>query len=447
MSRVEWPKISLKELCFKIGDGIHGTPNYQDKTDLYFINGNNLKNGHIEINENTKSVSKEDFQTNYIELNQNSLLISINGTIGSMAFFKGENIMLGKSSAYLNFKSEINKFYYYYFQLNEIQKQFYKIATGSTIKNLSLKSLQNFEVPYPDKIEWKKISEVLFSLDNKIELNRQINAELEQMAKLLYDYWFVQFDFPYDFEKQEPSLQGKPYKSSGGTMVYNNELKREIPEGWEVKTIGRLANIIDPHPSHRAPKEVSDGFPFAGIGDIDEFGNIDVSKARIINKDFVNKQERDYEINDGSIGYGRVGTVGKVVRLRKQSFRYALSPTMAIVNPINVSHFIYFIVKDKTFFKEALKRTSGTTRPAIGIMELRKIPIVVPREDKILHDFQNKVNSQMNLIENQNRQNQRLTTLRDWLLPMLMNGQVSVAQAKEKLKEVGIAAEPQAEYK
>jgi type I restriction enzyme, S subunit len=144
-----WKYKNLLSLCSRIGDGLHGTPEYTNDSDIFFINGNNLKSGKIEISENTKKVSLSDFDKNFIPLNTNSLLLSINGTLGSMAFYNGENVILGKSAAYLNFESGINKFYFYYFQLPHIQKYFYDVATGSTIKNLSLKSIQDFEVPVP----------------------------------------------------------------------------------------------------------------------------------------------------------------------------------------------------------------------------------------------------------------------------------------------------------
>ena len=174
----EWEKIKLSKLCTRIGDGLHGTPEYIDESDIYFINGNNIKNGKIFIDDTTKKVSQEEFNNSYIPLNDNTLLISINGTLGNMAFYNNEKVMLGKSSAYLNFKNDINRFYYYYFQLKNIQKYFYDVATGSTIKNLSLKSLQDFIVPLPAEKLWKDIALVLSTLDDKIEINNRINDNL-----------------------------------------------------------------------------------------------------------------------------------------------------------------------------------------------------------------------------------------------------------------------------
>ncbi|WP_153391498.1 restriction endonuclease subunit S [Chryseobacterium vaccae] len=176
-----WKMVKLSTLCSRIGDGLHGTPKYVDYGNVFFINGNNLKEGKIEINDDTKRVSEDDLKMNFILLDSFSLLIGINGTIGNMAFYNGQKLMLGKSAAYLNFKSEINRFYYFYFQLPRVQKHFYDIATGSTIKNLSLRSLNDFEVPFPNDDEGNKIVSVLSSLDNKIDLNNQINDNLQDL--------------------------------------------------------------------------------------------------------------------------------------------------------------------------------------------------------------------------------------------------------------------------
>jgi type I restriction enzyme S subunit len=145
-----------------------------------------------------------------------------------------------------------------------------------------LKSIQDFEVPTPDKIELENISNVLSALDSKIELNNKINKELETMAKTLYDYWFVQFDFPNE--------NGKPYKSSGGKMVYSKELKREIPEGWEIDSLWNIATYFNglAMQKHRPTndnklrvikiKEMNEGF-----GDYTEYAKADVLKEAIIN--------------------------------------------------------------------------------------------------------------------------------------------------------------------
>jgi type I restriction enzyme, S subunit len=167
----------------------------------------------------------------------NTLSIAMYGegkTRGSVSIFKSEmttnqaccNVVIDEEKAYYE--------YVYYF-LTTQYKQLRSLSSGIR-KNLNSNDIKNFEIRLPKNINTQKsIAKVLSDLDAKIELNNRINRELEAMAKTLYDYWFVQFDFPNE--------QGKPYKSSGGKMVYNAELKREIPEGWEVKKLVNIANI------------------------------------------------------------------------------------------------------------------------------------------------------------------------------------------------------------
>jgi type I restriction enzyme, S subunit len=420
--------------------------------DYMFIGPADL-NKHFIIQESEKMISRQGLQTiKGSTLNGLSILVGCIGwDMGNVALVEGTCATNQQINAITDVKPDFNPYYVYYWLKGKKQFLFQRASvTRTPILNKS--DFSNIEIPIPDKNYQDKVVEILRPIDIKISINNRINAELEAMAKTIYDYWFVQFDFPISAAQAasmgKPNLEGKPYKASGGKMMWSEELKREIPEGWEVKTIDHFANVIDPHPSHRAPVEVKDGFPFAGIGDIDEYGNINIEKARVINEDFVKKQEKDYSIDNTSLGYGRVGTVGKVVRLRKQNFRYALSPTMAIINPKSKGEnsFVYFSVKSTTFYKEAIKRTTGTTRPAIGIMELRKIPVVSPGKQhyRFIAEFESKVSQCLAEVEILNSQNKKLTELRDWLLPMLMNGQIKIKDAE---RELAMAAEEGVEYK
>ena len=196
----------------------------------------------------------------------------------------------------------------------------------------------------------------------------------------------------------------------------------KVPSDWVVTEIENLAEIIDPHPSHRAPKEVKDGFPFAGIGDINENGDILVDKARKIDCEFVKKQEDDYQINEYSIGYGRVGTVGKVVKLKRQPYRYALSPTLAVINPLTHvnGRFVYFLIKNKAFYYSVVQCMTGTTRPAIGIQLLRKILVAMPerKEQNEIASILSSLDSKIELLRKQNQtlENIAQTLFKRWFI-------------------------------
>ncbi|HEM3550636.1 restriction endonuclease subunit S [Streptococcus suis] len=411
----EWKHEELRKVSKKIGDGLHGTPKYRTGTNYYFINGNNLKNGKIDISENTKEVDISEVQKYYIDLDDYSLLMGINGTIGNLAFYRGESILLGKSSAYIAFDSDINKFYYYYFQLKGIKKYFYEVATGSTIKNLSLKSLQTMRVPVPSKSEYKNIVNVLERLDQKIALNNQINEELEVMAKTLYDYWFVQFDFPDE--------NGKPYKSSGGKMVYNDQLKREIPEGWGVKQLGEIeTNIVTGKtPSRSIPENFGGDIPFITIGDI-RANTFIYSSAETLSDLGVDGQRKKF-LPPNSLCVSCIATIGEI------GFTTQLSQTnqqinSIIFNDVNHMYFLYFTLK---LFFESSKTKTGNTFANMSKDDFSNILITYP-ESSIIKNYYEKVKSMFDKIKCLQLQNQELTQLRDWLLPMLMNGQVRVEE-------------------
>ena len=187
----EWKNFYLNDLSEKIGDGLHSTPNYVNKSKYFFINGNNLINGNIILNNNTKCISSEEFQKYNNNLTQNTLLLSINGTIGNLSFYNDENVILGKSVAFINLKENINKFFIYYlFQTNKIKYYFKNELTGTTIKNLSLKSLKNTNIKIPSLKEQKKIGDFLSEIDNKIALMEQKLSLYQNIEKYYINYLF-----------------------------------------------------------------------------------------------------------------------------------------------------------------------------------------------------------------------------------------------------------------
>ena len=426
-----WKYVKLSTLCSKIGDGLHGTPEYLDDSDIYFINGNNLKKGKIEITENTRGVSEEVLLSNFIKLDSNTLLLSINGTLGSMAFYNNEKVVLGKSTAYLNFKIEINRFYYYYFQLDNIQKYFYDVATGSTIKNLSLKSLQDFQVPLPEENEWKNISKILSSLDSKIELNNRINAELEAMAKTLYDYWFVQFDFPYSPTSEgclQDGVVGKPYKSSGGAMVWNDELKREIPEGWEVKSFGNYSKSKGGF-AFKSEWWSESGIPVIKIKDIQENYTLGFSDISFVSEDKYDIT-KSFEVSAGDVVIAMTGaTVGKYGIVPIKDKPILVNQRVAFFDlgkePILKLPFLINSLNQKYFRDTVFSLASGAAQPNISNTQIDGIPLVIPSRE-IIDSYNLKLAPVYKTILNNQAENQKLSELRDWLLPMLMNGQVRV---------------------
>lgn len=254
----------------------------------------------------------------------------------------------------------------------------------------------------PDYKTQKSVGDFLLLLNEKIALNNRINAKLEAMAKTLYDYWFVQFDFPNE--------ENKPYKTSGGAMVWNEDLKREIPEGWEVVEFGDLINIFD---SKRVPlsnmerEKMKGKYPYYGATSIMDY--ID---------DFIFDGEYILIAEDGSVmdefgfpivqfiwGKTWVNNHAHILQAKKSSineFIFHFSKTISVVQIM-----------------------TGSIQKKINQENLLKVKLSLPNNellDKFCAFASPIRRRKINLIE----ENQQLSSLRDWLLPMLMNGQVVV---------------------
>lgn len=182
----EWDIESLENITDKIGDGIHTTPKYINKSDYFFINGNNLDDGKIVVDEKTSCVNESEFKKYYIALGKHTILISINGTIGNIAYYKGEKVILGKSAAYVNCGKKLLKDYLYQLlQSHTIKKYFDTELTGSTIKNLSLNSIRNTPTLFPTYPEQVEIAKKICSLDLKAEIEQNFLSKTKLVKQAL----------------------------------------------------------------------------------------------------------------------------------------------------------------------------------------------------------------------------------------------------------------------
>lgn len=181
----DWEVKTLASISNRIGDGLHGTPKYVNESDYFFVNGNNLKNNIIEIDKNTKCVSYEEYLKHKKDLSSNCLLLSINGTIGNLSFYNNEKIVLGKSAAYINCKPENINYIFYYLQSSKVNSFFDNELTGSTIRNLSLKSIREIPILLPPTEEQNAITDCLSTWDQAIEKQTALIAQKELAKKAL----------------------------------------------------------------------------------------------------------------------------------------------------------------------------------------------------------------------------------------------------------------------
>ena len=298
-----------------------------------------------------------------------------------------------------------------------IRKSIQNSASGSIQDNINIDYLTSLKFKVPPKPYQDKISAVLANLDRKIDLNNRINAELEAMAKTLYDYWFVQFDFP--------DANGKPYKTAGGKMVYNAILKREIPEGWLVKKLKEISSMISRGIS---PKYIEKG----GIAVLNQkcireqrisFENARRHRIELINDDKRLLQLFDVLVN--STGVGTLGRVAYVKRLleKKTTVDSHISIVRANAAEISPQYLSWVLMRHQPTIEAAANGSTGQVELSKKFLE--DVDVVIPSKtivDKFT-DFVNPIATEMATKESES---EILVKLRDWLLPMLMNGQVTI---------------------
>ena len=286
------------------------------------------------------------------------------------------------------------------------KKYFAFNASGSGQRYaLSAETLNSFPVPVIPLQKQKQIGEIFSALDKKIELNKQINQNLEAMAKQLYDYWFVQFDFPNE--------EGKPYKSSGGEMVWNNKLKREIPEGWKVKSIFEELDVQYGYPfSTELFTETETSIPVVRIRDI---------VANTVSAYTTEDTDSKYLLNKGDLVIGMDGNFHINYWSDDISYLNQRSVRLRALNDSNVS-IIQARLDIEPYIKAKEARAKGSTVGHLSDKDMKELYVMVPPEYGARNEFDALL---YQIILNRN-EIISLTKQRDHLLPLLMNGQVSV---------------------
>jgi len=437
--------ISLKDFIHRQISGDWGK-NLADEIynhEVYCIRGADI-NAVNEGNYNDLPIRYIEAKAKTKFLEEGNIIIEVSGgsptqSTGRVCYVRGKSINIICSNfcrAYEIKKEHSPKFFYYLVRNIYNSNIFFNFESKTTgIKNLLIESaFENIKVPQIDFNDQKSIAKVLSDLDAKIELNNRINRELEAMAKTLYDYWFVQFDFP--------DANGRPYKSSGGKMVYNAELKREIPVGWEVKTLLNIATYTNglacqnyrPTDENYLPvikiREMRDG-----ITESTEKVKADIPDKLIVNDgDVLFSWSASLEVMIWSGGKG--GLNQHIFKVTSKKYPR--------------SFYYYQLIWYLQHFK-MIAELRKTTMGHITQDHLKQSRIVIPPIEivKALDEKLYPIQEKQILLH---KQNQQLSELRDWLLPMLMNGQVTVRQAhgnavKEAEESLSMAAEPSVEYK
>jgi type I restriction enzyme S subunit len=361
-----------------------------------------------------------------------SVLLSSRAPIGLQAICAVETCTNQGFKNLVVKKDKLHNEYLYYWLKTKV-KYIESLGSGTTFKEVSKGVIENLTIEIPkDLKDQQKIASVLSALDSKIELNNRINAELEAMAKTIYDYWFVQFDFP--------DKNGKPYKSSGGKMVWNEELKREIPEGWEVKT---LSSWIEKDKSGDWGKEEREGnyservfcIRGADLNGLNGKGEVKAPERFILEKNshkILDPHDLIIEISGGS----PTQSTGRMTYITAESLARFDAPIIcsnfckAVTLKDEKSLYNFAFEWNKAYDHGVLFGYEGKTSGIKNLLfESFVTSYYTPIPSKHLmekfYNFMTPLESrkQKNLLENQ-----KLAELRDWLLPMLMNGQVKLSE-------------------
>ncbi len=395
-----WKNVKLQEVVSKLGDGLHGTPMYDDDGKYFFINGNNLVDGKIIIKRSTQRVSEAEYLKHKKELNDRTILLGINGTIGNIALYRGEKCILGKSACYFNVIDSVNKDFIKYVIIDKkFQSHIENFANGTTIKNVSLKAIRDFEFLLPPLPEQTAIAEVLCSLDDKIDLLHRQNKTLEQLAETLFRQWFVE----------------------------------EAEENWEDTTLTQHTEVFRGL-SYKGSglTEAGNGLPMHNLNSVYEFGGYKQEGIKYYNGEYRERhllRAGDIIVTNTEQGheYRLIGFPGIVPDYFGETglFSQHIYRMVPLKGTYLTNQFIYYLLMTASMREQIVGATNGSTVNMLAIDGLQRPEFKLPSKRKVLQftsivkDYWEKKNINQNQIY-------ILTQLRDTLLPKLMRGEVRI---------------------
>lgn len=409
-------KVILRDISIKIGSGATpkgGQKTYQNKG-IALIRSQNVLDFQFSLNGLAFIDENQAKNLSNVTVKEDDILLNITGDSIARACIVPKELLparVNQHVAIIRCSKTVNSYYVFYY-LQYLKPYLLKISrVGGTRNALTKDVIEKLEINLSENQEG--IAYLLLTLDQKLSLNNTINNELELLAKNIFNYWFVQFDFPNE--------EGKPYKTSGGTMVWNEELKREIPKEWKV---GFASDLFDFNPSLSLKKKQMSSY---------------IDMDALPTEGFMTKEVQKKEFNggvkfqNGDLIIARItpclenGKTGLITLLEDNEIGFGSTEFIVIRGKgRSLSGFASFLGRSELFRKFAITNMLGTSgRKRVDADALKKFKLAIP-EDSILERFEEVTKSFFDIATINTKQNQQLVRLRDWLLPMLMNGQVTV---------------------
>jgi type I restriction enzyme S subunit len=392
-----WKSVKLQEIVSKLGDGLHGTPEYDIDGEYYFINGNNLIDGKIVIKENTQRVTEQEYLKYKKELNDRTILLGINGTIGNVAIYNGEKCILGKSACYFNVINDVSKDYIKYVVMDKtFQTYIENFANGSTIMNVSLKVVRDYEFALPPIPEQTAIAKILTSLDDKIDLLHRQNKTLEQLAETLFRSYF-----PMTNEENKYVELGNYVDCINGVSYKSSELNPSKVGMVSLKSFDR-----------------NGGFSIDGF------------------KEFTGKFKEKQEVVEGDLIVAHTDitqdaeVIGNPALVISNPNFDTLTISMDIVKVISkvdwISiEFLYFLMRTREFKSHCEGCANGSTVLHLNKQAIPTFEFPEPGKNNVA-DFTKQAREIVSKIFLNHRQLRNLVKTRNTLLPKLMSGEVRV---------------------
>lgn len=387
------------------------------------LSANNVKTTGLQNMDQVRYIPDEIYDSwMKIPLERGDIILTSEAPAGEVYYWDSdEKVVLGQRLYGLKIKKSINSKYLKYYLQSEVgQKAIRQQQSGSTVFGISASTFQNIVVELPSKSVQDRIAQILSAIDDRITNNNAICAELEAMAKLLYDYWFVQFDFPDE--------NGKPYKSSGGKMVWSEELKREIPEGWEIATLEKYIKVI-----RGVAFDPEDIATIATEGYTPLLKSNNLQDGKLLLDDIVyvksSKVSHEQHLRKGSIfitmSSGSTEHVGKTAVISYDTpYCYGAFCSKIEIHP-NYRAFLSVFFRSDYFSRKIRTIVVGTSIKNINNNHLINNALPLPPAN-VLERYEQIVCPMLDQQGAIVQENQELAALRDFLLPLLMNGQVVI---------------------
>ena len=313
------------------------------------------------------------------------------------------------------------QYLFYWFLLAGRNGWLNKYFTETTIKHLPGDSLKDVEIDLPDIKTQEGIGNVLSTIDDLARHNQATILVLENMAKTLYDYWFTQFDFP--------NAEGKPYRASGGEMVWNDQLKREIPKGWSVGPLSDVISSINTGLNPRDNFKLGNGdIQYITVKNLTTSGTLDFSGCDTVDEEARAIIHNRSDISVGDILFASIAPLGRCYLIQSEPDNWDINESVFSIRPDyerTSSEYLYMFFMSDVFIKGATSSSTGSIFKGIRINTLLDMLAIVPPKE-VADAFSDAVKPFLKMKEQIINENTELTHLRDWLLPMLMNGQATV---------------------